>query len=224
MWRATERLPPRRRSWTSAASAWCPTRRRPSPLNAVDLFIQLAPIVVLRGTPQSAAYYRVLLDEVKEQVRKGQAAVEGEKYRLLWDNIAIWSHLYRFFSLFSQRGACFVVDTYAGGWSTDLAPGKPMESLARAYTGIFLNRGLPYRVNQMVDLIREFEVDGFVMHSNRSCKPYSLVQEEIRRLVMQKTGVPGLLVEADMADPRAYAEEIVRNRVQAFMESLAAVY
>lgn len=60
------------------------------------------------------------------------------------------------------------------------------------------------------------------MHSNRSCKPYSLVQEEIRRQVMQKTGVPGLLVEADMADPRAYAEEIVRNRVQAFMESLAA--
>lgn len=126
--------------------------------------------------------------------------------------------------MFSERGACFVVDTYAGGWSTDLAPGKPMESLARTYTGIFLNRGLPYRVNQMVDLIREFEVDGFVMHSNRSCKPYSLVQEEIRRLVMQKTGVPGLLVEADMADPRAYAEEIVRNRVQAFMESLAAVY
>lgn len=56
-------------------------QNRPSPLNAVDLFIQLAPIVVLRGTPQSAAYYRVLLDEVKERVRKGQAAVEGEKYR-----------------------------------------------------------------------------------------------------------------------------------------------
>jgi hypothetical protein len=38
---------------------------------------------------------------------------------------------------------------------------------------------------------------------------------------MQETGVPGLVVEADMADPRSYAEEPVRNRVQAFLETLS---
>lgn len=37
---------------------------------------------------------------------------------------------------------------------------------------------------------------------------------------MQETGVPGLMVEADMADPRAYVEEPIRNRVQAFLETL----
>jgi len=36
---------------------------------------------------------------------------------------------------------------------------------------------------------------------------------------MSETGVPGLMIEADMADPRAYAEEPVRNRVQAFLET-----
>jgi len=36
---------------------------------------------------------------------------------------------------------------------------------------------------------------------------------------MSETGVPGLMIEADMADSRAYAEEPVRNRVQAFLET-----
>lgn len=195
-------------------------RNRPAPLNVPDLFIQMAPIVVLRGTPQAVAYYRHLYAEAKERVRQGQGAVPGEKYRLLWDNIAIWHHLYRFFNLFSRRGAAFVVDTYTAGWAGTMAPGDPLESLARTYTEVFLNQSFEFRVKQMIQLIREYKVDGFVMHSNRSCKPYSLIQEEMRRRVMAETGVPGLIVEADMTDERAYAEEPIKNRVEAFLESL----
>jgi benzoyl-CoA reductase/2-hydroxyglutaryl-CoA dehydratase subunit BcrC/BadD/HgdB len=104
-----------------------------------------------------------------------------------------------------------------------LDPGDPIESLASAYTRVFLNRSPAYRASQLTDLVREYSADGFVMHSNRSCKPYSLVQEVIRRKVMKETGVPGLMVEADMADPRAYAEEPIRNRVQAFLETLGGI-
>jgi len=207
-----------------AVGLWCEIRdfcrHRPSPLNAPDLFVHMAPIVVLRGTAGAVGYYRRLRDEVATRVRAGLAAVPGEKHRLLWDNIAIWYRLYRFFRLFSERGACFVTDTYTGGWAAALAPGDPLESLARTYTTIFLNRPVEFRVRQMVELIRAYAVDGFVMHANRSCKPYSLVQEEIRRRVMNETGVPGLLVEADMADARVWAEEPVHNRVQAFLENL----
>ncbi|MBF7083622.1 2-hydroxyacyl-CoA dehydratase [Desulfallas sp. Bu1-1] len=196
-------------------------RARPSPLNGPDLFIHMAPIVVLRGTRQAVNYYRILRDEVQKRVEQGVSAIEGEKIRLVWDNIAIWSNLFKFFKMFSERGACFVTDTYTGGWVMELAPGDPMESLATTYTSIFLNRSPEFRARQIIDLVKEYNADGFVMHSNRSCKPYSLVQEVIRKRVMQETGVPGLVVEADMADPRSYAEEPVRNRVQAFLETLS---
>ncbi len=195
-------------------------KHRPAPLNVPDLFVQMAPIVVMRPTPQAAAYYRRLLDEAAGRVRQGVGAVEGERYRLLWDNIAIWYSLYRFFNLFSRRGAAFVVDTYTAGWAGAVAAGDPLESLARTYTQVFLNQSFEFRVREMVRLIREYEVDGFVMHSNRSCKPYSLIQEEMRRRVTAETGVPGLIIEADMVDSRAYGEEPVRNRVEAFLESL----
>ena len=204
-------------------SLWKETRQycqaSPSPLNAPDLFIHMAPIVVLRGSQEGIDYYRKLEAEVKERVKLGQGAVNNERIRLVWDNIAIWPQLFSFYKLFAEKGACFVTDTYSGGWAADHAPGTPMESLAATYTEVFLNRSPEYRANQLINLIRDYKAHGFVMHSNRSCKPYSLVQEVIRRKVMRETGVPGLMIEADMADPRAYAEEPVRNRVQAFLET-----
>lgn len=204
-------------------SLWKETRQycqaHPSPLNAPDLFIHMAPIVVLRGTKAGVKYYRQLRDEVKERVELFQGAVENERIRLVWDNIAIWPKVFSFYKMFSEKGACFVTDTYSGGWAIDHAPGAVLESLAVTYTEVFLNRSPEFRTKQMVQLIKDYQADGFVMHSNRSCKPYSLVQEVIRRNVMKETGVPGLMLEADMADPRAYAEESVRNRVQAFLET-----
>ncbi len=204
-------------------SLWKETRQNcqanPSPLNAPDLFIHMAPIVVLRGSQEGIDYYRKLVAEVKERVELGQGAVENERIRLVWDNIAIWPQLFTFYKMFADKGACFVSDTYSGGWAFEQVSGDPMERLAATYTEVFLNRSPEFRTNQLINLIREYKADGFVMHSNRSCKPYSLVQEVIRRKVMNETGVPGLVIEADMADPRAYAEEPIRNRVQAFLET-----
>jgi benzoyl-CoA reductase/2-hydroxyglutaryl-CoA dehydratase subunit BcrC/BadD/HgdB len=197
-------------------------KAQPSPLNAPDLFVNMAPIVVLRGTREAVRFYQHLKTEVEERVRKGVGAIPEEKHRLLWDNIAIWHHLYRFYSYFVDYGACFVADTYTGGWTQNVALGDPLEGLAQAYATVFLNQSLEYRVDMMVQLIAEYDVDGFVMHCNRSCKPYSLGQYAIKRAITERTNVPGLIIESDMCDSRTFAREAVRNRIQAFMETLAA--
>ncbi len=197
-------------------------KARPSPLNAPDLFVNMAPIVVLRGANSALRFYRHLQAEVEQRVRLKVGAIPEEKHRLLWDNIAIWHHLYRFYNLFVDHGACFVVDTYTGGWAHAVPEGEPLPGIAQAYTSIFLNQSLQYRVEWMASLIREYGVDGFVMHCNRSCKPYSLGQYAVRRAVMERTGVPGLVIESDQCDARTYAEEPIRTRIQAFIETLEA--
>jgi benzoyl-CoA reductase/2-hydroxyglutaryl-CoA dehydratase subunit BcrC/BadD/HgdB len=193
----------------------------PSPLNAPDLFVNMAPIVVLRGTRGAVRFYRHLKEEVEERVTNGVGAIPEEEYRLLWDNIAVWHHLYRFYNYFVDYGACFVVDTYTGGWSPTMAQGDPLEALASTYAAVFLNQSLEYRLDLMVQQISEYGVDGFVMHCNRSCKPYSLGQYAIKRAATERTGVPGLIIESDMCDSRSFAREAVRTRIQAFMETLA---
>lgn len=193
---------------------------RPSPLNAPDLFVNMAPIVVLRGTKEAVGFYEKLKAEVEERVERGISALPEERYRLLWDNIAIWHRLFRFYRYFVDYGACFVVDTYTGAWSTQIEWNESLESLARAYTTVFLNQSLEYRTELALRSMTEFEVDGFVMHCNRSCKPYSLGQYAMKAELTARTGLPGLIVESDMCDHRAHADEPIRTRIQTFMETL----
>ncbi len=195
-------------------------RAKPSPLNAPDLFVNMAPIVVLRGTKDAVNYYRKLKAEVEQRVERGIGAIPEERYRLLWDNIAIWYKLYRLFGMFVDYGACFVADTYTNAWSLSVDAGEPIESLARTYTSVYINQSIQARAEMMVDLVRRFDVDGIVMHANRSCKPYSLGQYDMKRIVAERTGVPSLIIEADMADSRRYADASTRNRIQTFMETL----
>ncbi|MFC2029158.1 2-hydroxyacyl-CoA dehydratase subunit D [Chloroflexota bacterium] len=197
-------------------------RARPSPLNAPDLFLAMAPIVVLRGTKDAVTYYRKLKDEVERRVARGEGAILDERFRLLWDNIAIWYRLFRLFSLFTDAGACFVVDTYTNAWSASVDVDEPIPGLARTYSTVYINQSLQARSQQMTDLVNRFAVDGMVFHSNRSCKPYSLGQYELLEQVSSRTGVPGLILEADMCDTRLYADEPIKNRIQAFLDLLEA--
>ena len=221
-----ERLQQVARAANQTVQLWSEIRglcqARPSPLNAPDLFVNMAPIVVLRGTPGAVRFYRHLKAEVEERVTNGVGAIPREKYRLLWDNIAVWHHLFRFYNYFVDYDACFVVDSYTGAWSQEIPPGDLMAGAAVAYATVLLNESLERRADKIARLITEYQVDGFVMHSNRSCKPYSLGQYAIKRAVTERTGVPGLIIESDMCDARAFAAEPVKTRIQAFMEALEA--
>ncbi|HSJ56243.1 MAG TPA: 2-hydroxyacyl-CoA dehydratase family protein, partial [Anaerolineae bacterium] len=160
---------------------------RPSPLNAPDLFLTMAPIVVLRGTRDAVRFYQKLKDEVEGRVARGEGAILEERYRLLWDNIAIWYRLFRLFKSFTDAGACFVVDTYTNAWSMSVDETDPILGLARTYTSVYINQSLQARADMVSDMVQRFGVDGLVLHSNRSCKPYSLGQYELLEEVSRRT-------------------------------------
>ncbi len=194
---------------------------RPAPMSCFDAFFFLAPIVTLRGTLEVIAFYETLLRELEGKVARSEGAVPDERFRLLWDNIPIWYRVRRLSNVLADHGACLVADTYTSAWAdTDIDPSRPHESMARAYATVFLNRNLERKVENLCRMVERFSADGFIMHSNRSCKPYSFGQLDIKEEVTRRTGVPGLVIEADMTDPRSYSDEQVETRVQAFLETL----
>ena len=69
-------------------------------------------------------------------------------------------------------------------------------------------------------MIAEYDLDGVILHSDRSCKPYSIGQIDQRDRLIREVGVPALLLEADHNDPRAFSEEQIANRLAAFVEML----
>jgi bcr-type benzoyl-CoA reductase subunit B len=194
---------------------------RPSPMSCFDAFINMAPIVTLRGTEEVVQFYRDMKEELRERITQGISAVPEEKFRLLWDNIPIWYKMRELSELFSSYGACLVADTYTSAWVFEgMDTSDPLEGLAQAYTTAYLNISIDLMVERILDLLQHFGVDGLIIHSNRSCKPYSLGQYDIQRLIYRKTGIPGLVIEADMTDARVYSDAQVKNRIEAFMETL----
>ncbi len=199
------------------------TTARPSPMSAFDAFFFLALIVTLRGRQIIVDFYRNLLEEMKQKAADGIGVVKNEKYRLLWDNLPIWYKMRWLSKKFASRGACLVADTYTSAWCSSLKyinEDDLLNSLAEAYTRIYLNIGIDQMAETVIEMIHKYDVDGLVMHSNRSCKPYSFGQYDIEKIVKAKTGIPTLMIEADMVDERHFADGPIDTRIDVFMEIL----
>jgi bcr-type benzoyl-CoA reductase subunit B len=196
-------------------------QNKPAPLSAFDAFFHLALIVTLRGTKTAVDYYKELLAEMQQRVADGIGAIPNEKYRLLWDNLPIWYRTRWLSQKFAAADACLVADTYTSAWCGALKyidENNFLESMAEGYSRIYLNIGIDEMARQVIQMIDKYGADGLVMHSNRSCKPYSFGQLDIQRIVREERGLPSLMIEADMVDERFFSESQIDTRIDAFME------
>jgi benzoyl-CoA reductase/2-hydroxyglutaryl-CoA dehydratase subunit BcrC/BadD/HgdB len=94
--------------------------------------------------------------------------------------------------------------------------------MAADYIGGYINHGLDFREKELLAMVRDYHLDGLVMHSNRSCRAYSFGQYELARSLEEKHGIPTLMLEADQSDTRSWSDEQVSTRIEAFMEVVAA--
>jgi len=194
----------------------------PAPLSSFDTFFLMGPIVTLRGDQRTVDLYKSLLVEMRERVEQGISAVENEKHRLLFDNIPMWYATKYMFNKLAERNAAVVTATYTASWSMerDMTQGDAFEAMAYNYLAPYINRGFETRLSMLEGLIRKFKCDGFVMHSARSCKAYSLGQYDLRDALTERLSVPGVVIEGDIADERMWSEGQIGTRLEAFLEAL----
>lgn len=194
--------------------------RRPSPLSFFDGAIWMGPIVVLRGTQVATDYYRELLAELQGRVAAQAAAVPGERMRIYWEGMPVWGRLRHLSDLFRRNHAAVVASTYCNSWIfSDFDPGQPLESMARAYTQIFINRDDAWKEAYMLRLAEQFGIDGVVYHAARTCpnntnSHYGLPQR------LHARGLPGVVVDGDLNDLRCFSDEQSTTVIEAFLETL----
>ncbi|TFH40929.1 MAG: 2-hydroxyacyl-CoA dehydratase, partial [Chrysiogenales bacterium] len=196
---------------------------KPAPMTAFDAFFHLALIVTLRGTQVVIDYYRELLAELKARIAEGIGMVPNEQYRLLWDNLPVWFKTRWLSDKFASHNAALVASTYTNAWCSvvDLIDENDLAgSLGIASSSIYINISIDKMLGELGEMIRKYDVDGLVMHSNRSCKPYSLGQYDIQKMVMKEFGIPSLIIEADQVDERNFSDGQIETRIDAFMETI----
>ena len=195
-------------------------KAKPAPLNCADRFLLMAPVVSQRGTIETITRYEEVLNEVQARVDNNLGAITApEQYRLLWDNIPIWFNIFSFFNTLAKRGVVFPADTYTHAWSQDFREtNEILKDAAIMYADIYLNRTLQHKIDLIGKLAADYQCDGILYHSMRSCKRYSLGQPITKGEVTEKTSIPGTLIEGDMNDTRAFSEGQVMTRIDALLE------
>ena len=195
---------------------------KPAPLTFFDSTIHMAPAVVMRGTQTAIDYYRELLPELKTRIAEKVAAVEGERLRLYWEGMPIWGRLRDLATLFLELRTCVVASTYANSWIfTALDGDDPFESMARAYTELFIVRSDPAKEKYLEEMINTFGVDGIVFHDSRTCPNNTNCRYGMPQRIQQRLGVPSITIAGDLNDLRCYSDEQAKTQIEAFVEQLS---
>ncbi|PKP82588.1 MAG: benzoyl-CoA reductase subunit B [Alphaproteobacteria bacterium HGW-Alphaproteobacteria-2] len=79
-------------------------------------------------------------------------------------------------------------------------------------------RSLPMRVDMLCNYIEEYEADGLLINSIKSCNSFSAGQLLIMREVERRTGKPAAFVETDLVDPRYFSPANVKNRLESYFQ------
>ncbi|MDA8335300.1 MAG: 2-hydroxyacyl-CoA dehydratase family protein [Peptococcaceae bacterium] len=193
---------------------------RPAPFGFFDACVYMAAMVTLRGTQAAVDYYRLLLADLGELAAGGYAAVPGERYKVYWDHIPVWPRLSWAAGVFAGHGVLAAVSQYTEDWYRRFDPVRPLESLGEEYALAFVNRDFEERLARKMRLGADFGVDGFVLLSNRSCKATSVGLYDKQRELTRRTGLPAVVLEADMADPAFFDEARLTERLEVFFDLL----
>jgi len=195
---------------------------RPAALTFFDGTIHMGPAVVLRGTEAAVNYYRQLLAELQQRVENKVGALENERFRLYWEGMPVWGRLRQLGELFSQLGACVVASTYCNSWIfNQLDPARPFESMARAYTELFIVRSDRIKEDYIERMCRDFSVDGVIYHDAKTCPNNSNTRYGMPQRLQERTAKPYLILNGDLNDLRCWSDEQARTSIEAFIEQLA---
>ena len=208
-------------------------RKRPSPIDAYFGGIYyIGPIFgAFRGSEDALEYYRFLRAEVDARIAEGSGPVtpEGdmgeERYRLVVEGPPNWTNFREFWKMFYDEGAVVVASSYTKvGGVYDLGfrhdPRRPLETLAEYCLGVYTNRSLPMRIDMLSSYLDEYQADGLLINSIKSCNSFSAGQLLIMREIEKRTGKPGAFIESDLVDPRYFSAANIKNRLESYFQMI----
>lgn len=209
------------------------TKNRPSPIDAYFAGVYyIGPINIgFRGTQEAVDYYKALYDEIQERIRQGlgpitpEGEMKEEKYRLVVEGPPNWTNFREFWKIFYDMGAVIVASSYTKvggvydlGWRHD--PQRPLESLAEYCMNCYTNLNIPQRIDLLSKYIREYEADGYVTNSIKSCNSFSAGQLGMMREIEDRLEVPVGFIESDLVDPRYFSYSNIKNRLESYFQML----
>jgi len=225
------------------AEICCLNRTIPAPLDEKSMYSLYVFGVLQKSKKEFADFYEEVRDEMQDRVNRGIAAVGNERCRVMSDTQPPWGFL-SVFRYLEEFGCLSIGSLYTFGligiWE-DKPDGTWGPRTTPAQNGIKIkNRDQALRIladwnlskpewqhfydpdlktKMMLRIVKEWKLDGVMLHLNRGCEGLSCGIME-NRLGIAKAGVPVMTFEGNMGDEREFDATATRNRIDSFMETL----
>ncbi|MFX1499316.1 MAG: 2-hydroxyacyl-CoA dehydratase, partial [Promethearchaeota archaeon] len=199
----------------------------PCPISTRDTFGGLFPLFTMPGLKAPIKLYKRMYREAKERVDKCIGAIENEEFRLMFEGIPFWYNL-KFFSILEKLGAIIVYEPYTYAFSKYMNPNvtkeyvfnQPIEAMSELMLKFWYIYDLKTRIERFEETVREWKIDGVLLHENLSCRPNSCGLYDLKRHLMEDYDIPSLVISSDMNDPRKMNETQLINQIESFIEIL----
>ncbi|MBI4304629.1 MAG: 2-hydroxyacyl-CoA dehydratase [Chloroflexi bacterium] len=197
----------------------------PAPWTLVDIAVSLGPVTIFPGKPGTVEFYQAVKAELEERVKNKVGALPTEKYRLYWDAMIMWGWL----GMISRRFASWDTVLVAGRYPWEfwpyperIEPSDPLRSLAEQLILMFHKQPPQNAIPYLTGLIKDYSIDGAVIFSPRTCRLFGIAAPELANHIVRKLGVPTVVIDADVVDPKFFSEAQVNTRLQALFEMMEA--
>ncbi len=196
----------------------------PSPFSSMDMLVDYALILALSGTPELAEYLEKKYDAVKKRVEQQQDQPTDQKLRLIWVYGAPVFDFTFFFVLEQQYGAFSVGNMNNNFIMKSVEDLSSTESILRGLATKAINLpmgrecGGPWEnyVDAMVDLCRRYSGDAAIFAGHVACKANWPIMKLVKDRISDELGIPTLLFELDLMDPRVTSMEMIQAQFEDF--------
>lgn len=199
---------------------------RPSPWTLWDYSIGLAPLIHLMGKPEGVVFYKQVRAELEQRAAGHIPAISPEeRYRLCWDGWIPWGFLGMFARKLTSLGAVPLCGRYP--WEFFPHPEwiepepDPVHTFVKAcYRGRLLTRSAAEVTMYLFkEWIEDYKLDGIVFFDSKTCRIWK-GQLEMMNVLEKTYGIPGIVIEGDMADSTFISEAQVDTRLEALCEMM----
>jgi benzoyl-CoA reductase/2-hydroxyglutaryl-CoA dehydratase subunit BcrC/BadD/HgdB len=195
----------------------------PSPYSAAETSASFFPLVVLPGVKKGIKFFEKILGDIKDLVDRGEGTMPPgkEKYRIMWEGIPFWYRM-RFMYDLAKYGAVVTHEPYTYSFAPEKTLGLSFDDTLRQVAKIMMDLPYSYNLERRIEhferWIDEYKIDGVILHENMSCRPSSTGMMDLKNAIQRDKGIPVLILQCDMNDPRAYSESQIETRLEGFIE------
>ena len=194
----------------------CMRSDSPAPWGGGDLIAFSINGLMFAGTEVKEKLNEAYLRRLEKNVERGKA--RPEKHRLFW---LAWFPVYQaglFDTLEEMQISVPLCETFRVFWD-EIDEDRPFEGLAlKCLQNPFVGP-VQRRLRGLPRIAEEYDLDGAVLFATPACRHANAAYRVLKEMLAEE-GLPFLMLDMDISDPRGFSKEQMKVRIEAFAEVL----